>query len=263
MTIFALLWRVESAIFFISFLVIASAMEFFNLFSNSRTLATKILDSFVCFVVFCFIYVNQGSLINAGYLNLFILPAGLIYLGSFTFRKGDDSTAQLQSSILSWVYIAIPLGFFLQIGQMEFGTESANLFPYNGVLLLFVFVFIWSSDTFAYLLGRKFGKNPLAPSISPKKTWEGLIGGTLCTMLIAFLISNQSNLLTPKQWVLLSLIICIFGALGDLFESKIKRILGVKDSGTSLPGHGGFLDRFDSILFAGPAAYIYLSILAM
>jgi len=124
------------------------------------------------------------------------------------------------------------------------------------------FILLWSSDTFAYLTGRAFGKTPLAPNISPKKTWEGSIGGAICTVGISFALFKLFGYYNIYQWVGLSIIIVVFGTFGDLIESKFKRVLGVKDSGTILPGHGGILDRFDSLLFAVPFAWAFLMLMS-
>jgi len=124
-----------------------------------------------------------------------------------------------------------------------------------------IFFSIWINDTMAYIVGSFIGKTPFS-KISPKKTWEGTIGGViLCVLVITLLFSKTSlfpNSLTVYNWILISSLCAIFGTLGDLFESKLKRMAGVKDSGNIMPGHGGFLDRFDSFLFAAPAVWVYV-----
>ena len=130
---------------------------------------------------------------------------------------------------------------------------------YNGLLLLAIFIFIWVNDTGAYLVGSRWGKTPLAPSISPKKTVEGSIGGLLLALLSAVILRL---LLFPElSWLhilLIAAVVAIFGTIGDLFESSLKRQAGVKDSGKLIPGHGGILDRIDSFLLAVPAVYLLL-----
>jgi phosphatidate cytidylyltransferase len=124
-------------------------------------------------------------------------------------------------------------------------------------------ILVWSSDSWAYVAGKLFGKHKLAPSISPGKTWEGLIGGTILSGLTGFLIvqyllepnggyigSDNYHTFNPLKGIILGVSISIFGTMGDLFESSLKRKAGVKDSGKVLPGHGGMLDRFDAFLFA-------------
>jgi phosphatidate cytidylyltransferase len=116
----------------------------------------------------------------------------------------------------------------------------------------------WINDTFAYLTGSLIGKTPFFPRISPKKTWEGTLGGIFFTVIIAWGISYYLNVYTPNQWVAIAASVAIFGTLGDLIESMLKRSVGVKDSGNIMPGHGGFLDRFDSFVFLLPFVWIVL-----
>ena len=125
-------------------------------------------------------------------------------------------------------------------------------------LLLLLFLLVWGSDSFALWAGRAFGKTPLAPTASPKKTWEGAIGGALGALLIAAILKlTIIHTLTWGDVVVVTVIIAVIGILGDLCESLLKRGTGVKDSGGLLPGHGGVLDRIDSMLFAAPALYYY------
>ena len=152
--------------------------------------------------------------------------------------------------ILSFFYIGIPFIFlsFLSIENQ----------PLNSNILLGVFIIVWTNDTFAYLTGRTFGKNKLFPSISPKKTIEGFLGGGLFSIIISFIFYNISNTLNIWSWLIIASIIFTIGTLGDLVESKFKRIANVKDSGAIMPGHGGLLDRFDSIIFSIPFVYLFL-----
>ncbi|OIQ18816.1 phosphatidate cytidylyltransferase [Lacinutrix sp. MedPE-SW] len=128
-------------------------------------------------------------------------------------------------------------------------------------LLLGSFIVVWVNDTFAYLVGKNFGKQKLFPRISPKKTVEGFLGGLLFSCIASYFIFIFTNTLTFNNWLILSVIISVIGTLGDLIESKFKRQAGVKDSGVIMPGHGGLLDRFDSIIFAAPFIYLFLRIL--
>ena len=123
-------------------------------------------------------------------------------------------------------------------------------------LVLGMFVILWTHDTFAYLTGSMFGKHPLYKSISPKKSWEGSIGGFGFSIVAAYIISIFSPILGMWQWIAIACVIAVFGTFGDLAESLLKRKAGVKDSGKLLPGHGGILDRFDSVLFVSPIIYI-------
>lgn len=132
---------------------------------------------------------------------------------------------------------------------------------YQPFILLSVFVTIWVNDTGAYLFGVRFGKRRLFERISPKKSWEGFVGGALTALLSAYIFSLFVPSLTLLQWLIFSEIIVIFSTFGDLLESLLKRTVNVKDSGDVIPGHGGILDRFDSLLLAAPVIFIYLTLI--
>ncbi len=155
------------------------------------------------------------------------------------------------------IYINLGVFCFASIGI------STETWQYNAPIIIGFLVILWSSDTFAYLTGRAFGKTPLAPKISPKKTWEGSIGGGICTFGVAYILYLTIGQLNLVEWFGFALIIIVFGTFGDLIESRFKRILGVKDSGNILPGHGGILDRFDSLLFAAPFVLIFLRMISI
>ena len=125
-------------------------------------------------------------------------------------------------------------------------------------LLLGYFIILWIYDSAAYLLGSRFGKHKLVSGISPNKSWEGLLGGFIFGLAASIGVSYFFNIYSLKDWFIIALILIITGTLGDLFESVIKRNLGVKDTGNILPGHGGILDRFDAVLFSAPFVYFYV-----
>ena len=158
---------------------------------------------------------------------------------------------------LGIIYILIPI---ISIVLLGIKSEGENI-QLNSLFPAAIFFSIWINDTMAYIVGSFIGKTPFS-KISPKKTWEGTIGGAiLCVLVITLLFSQTSlfpNSLTVQNWIIISSLCAVFGTLGDLFESKLKRMAGVKDSGNIMPGHGGFLDRFDSFLFAAPAVWVYI-----
>lgn len=128
-------------------------------------------------------------------------------------------------------------------------------------LVVGIFVLIWTNDTFAYIIGKNFGRNKLYERISPNKTIEGFLGGLIFSGIASFFIYSYTQFLTFAIWLGLAIILSVFGTLGDLIQSKFKRQAGVKDSGTLMPGHGGLFDRLDSIIFASPFVYAYLYLL--
>lgn len=147
------------------------------------------------------------------------------------------------------------------------GCIFLTMIPYTNdefakFLIIGIFILIWVSDSFAYIVGRLLGRNKLFPRVSPKKTVEGALGGFAFALITAYLMAKYEPLIAPVQWVALAAVIVVAGSLGDLVESKLKRAAGVKDSGAILPGHGGMLDRLDSLVFAAPFAYLTLNVFA-
>lgn len=173
-------------------------------------------------------------------------------------------------TMLSQMYIALPLSM---VNVLAF-HEADGMISFSTLIPLSVFIFLWTNDTGAYCTGSLFGKHRLFPRISPKKSWEGSIGGGVLVLIVAAIISfieqqPQEGISTALptlsliEWMGLGLVVVVFGTWGDLVESLFKRTLGIKDSGTILPGHGGMLDRFDSSLMAMPAAVVYLYTLSL
>ncbi|MDZ4679069.1 MAG: phosphatidate cytidylyltransferase [Saprospiraceae bacterium] len=152
---------------------------------------------------------------------------------------------------LGIVYIGTPFALMVAISFPNGETYQPNIMM--GLLLL-----SWANDSGAYGIGSRIGKTQLAPHISPKKTWEGAIGGCIITLLAAILFANFIPGFTYTDWIVLSLIVVVLGSLGDLVESLFKRSLQIKDSGKLLPGHGGLLDRFDGLIFIVPFVSAYL-----
>ncbi|GAB6008707.1 phosphatidate cytidylyltransferase [Dysgonomonas reticulitermitis] len=176
----------------------------------------------------------------------------LILFVSELYLKRQNPIHSLAYSILGQVYIAVP---FALTNYLVFAYEPAS---YHSVYVLALFVFIWVNDSFAYLTGMALGKHRLFERISPKKSWEGFIGGAVFSMASSLIFAHFYPNLSILAWIGFSAITVVFGTWGDLFESLIKRTLGVKDSGNMIPGHGGILDRFDSTILAIPAVFVYL-----
>lgn len=168
--------------------------------------------------------------------------------------KKEEIISHLGKIFLSVIYIVIP---FVLMAQIPFLNTD---FKYASTTILGVFILIWSGDTFAYLIGKNFGKTKLLKRISPNKTVEGFIGGMIATLVASYFISQYFDTFSTQQWFIIAILVSIFGVLGDLIESMFKRQAGVKDSSNLIPGHGGFLDRFDSVIFAAPFIFIYLQI---
>lgn len=175
------------------------------------------------------------------------------------YLKKENPIANWAYTMLSQLYVALP---FALLNVLAFHNDADNVVSYNPILPLSIFVFIWLSDTGAYCIGTLFGKHRLFERISPKKSWEGSIGGAVVSLASAFALAAWFPIMETWQWAGLALVTVVFGTWGDLTESLLKRQLGIKDSGTLLPGHGGMLDRFDSVMMAIPAAAAYLYFIA-
>ncbi|GAB4494551.1 MAG: phosphatidate cytidylyltransferase [Saprospiraceae bacterium] len=156
--------------------------------------------------------------------------------------------------LLGFFYICFPFVFLNWIAYDDSDLDYSPLRVF-GLLLL-----IWTNDTMAYFIGSQLGRRKLFERISPKKTWEGTIGGGICTVLVAWGLSFIIKDFSQTQWLVLGAVAAVFGTLGDLVESMLKRSVGVKDSGNLLPGHGGLLDRFDAFIFALPFFWLALQI---
>jgi phosphatidate cytidylyltransferase len=182
-----------------------------------------------------------------------LIPAFIIIYILELYRKNDNPVQNVAQTFLGVLYIAVPLSI---LNYLVFYPLPG--YQYNYAILLGMFILIWGNDTFAYLTGRLLGKHLLFERISPKKTWEGFIGGTIFTLGIAWLISFIFQVLNLSDWLIIGSIISIAGVYGDLTESMIKRTFNRKDSGNILPGHGGILDRIDSLLVAAPLVAAFL-----
>lgn len=187
-----------------------------------------------------------------------ILIAGAMafVFGAFVFEifyPKKTAIVNLGLFLLGFMYLAIPIASGLLLTSWD-GS-------FDGFRILSVFILIWSFDTFAYLVGRKFGKRKLAPNVSPGKTIEGLLGGLVGALLAGTVIAQYKADLDLLQWLLLALLLSVTATLGDLFESRLKREAGIKDSGSFMPGHGGILDRLDSYLFSLPFVFLFYVII--
>jgi len=178
---------------------------------------------------------------------------------TFIIEIFKNSTKIIETSTVTFtgfIYVAVP---FSLLNFIVFpGYPADRLF--NPSILIGIFFITWIYDTFAYLTGYFFGKHKIHKRISPQKTWEGFIAGAVFALITGVLNAVIFKSTTMAEWLIIAGIIIIFGTLGDLFESKIKRDINIKDSGNILPGHGGLLDRFDSLLFVIPVVYVWLTL---
>lgn len=180
-----------------------------------------------------------------------ILAISLTVIAVITlFKFSSELYIDSGKLIFTVIYVALPFSFALGLPKY---SSMENTFSLE---VIFLFILIWSSDTFAYLVGKFFGKHKMAPKISPKKTWEGYIGGVVLTLVLSYFVEQYQPQLRGN-WMVVGFLIAAFAPLGDLVESQLKRNFGVKDSGNIIPGHGGVLDRLDSFLICVPVVYLY------
>ncbi|MEO1515334.1 MAG: phosphatidate cytidylyltransferase [Bacteroidota bacterium] len=220
----------------------------------SRQQERKILGTIVGLIPY--VYLSLGHMgwlvaeVDPGKALICYLPAAFLLFIRELFTSSERPFDHLANALTGHLYIGIP---FALLTLLAFQGESFDAGLIFGLLLL-----TWTNDTAAYLVGSQIGKTPLFPRISPKKTWEGTSGGIIICLGMGFLLSRFFTDYSTLDWMILAVVVVIFGSLGDLVESMLKRSLQIKDSGNLLPGHGGMLDRFDAFLFVIPFAVAYV-----
>lgn len=216
---------------------------------DTKTFKTRTLTAIVFVTIMLTgLLWNQWSFI----ILFVIIHFGCWYEFVKLLKKSDPVNYKMKS-LLGLFYITLPVVLII-VMRTEYIRASND--GYLKIIPCGIIFSIWVNDTMAYIVGSFIGKNPLS-EISPKKTWEGTIGGIILCIISITLIGYFSGFYSIKDWIAISLFCAVFGTLGDLLESKLKRMANVKDSGSLMPGHGGFLDRFDSLLVAIPFVFVY------
>lgn len=226
--------------------------EFHRMVSRNAILIHTPLYYLFPLLVYLSVYLVTVGVLPVDTLGISVL---LVFLALLVqpFIRHEQPVQQAGVMLLALFYLVFPL---LALGLLYF--SDTDMEAPRGFLLFSVFVITWVNDTFAYMTGSLAGKHKLAVAISPNKTWEGSLGGLLFSLAGAYALFLLFGELTLTEWLGMALITVVFGSLGDLFESLLKRSAGLKESGTLIPGHGGILDRFDSVLLAAPFVYLYL-----
>ncbi|WP_291286525.1 phosphatidate cytidylyltransferase [Flavobacterium sp.] len=271
----SILFSTESFIILFGIFLIIATYEFCNLVGINKIISILFVSLFYSTVALISFYkaetenyisktIKENIQITVDTEKLFsvLLIITLIVSVKCIVFLFDDTQIISKSSKYIYLlgYVTLP---FLFITKISFGIKD-----YNPKIIIGLFVLIWTNDTFAYLVGKSMGKHKLFERISPKKTIEGFLGGVVFAAFAGYLISKLY--IQPKPdfstksiliWMIIALIVSVFGTIGDLIESKFKRVAGVKDSGSIMPGHGGVLDRLDSVIFVAPIIFLFYQIL--
>jgi len=234
-----------------SYIILTSIFGLICIWEFSKLINYKSPVPYLLFISFAILVGLESLTTMLVLIMLIIALTGALHVIYHLFSKNIQYPRNVfQKEDLSIRYIVLSFVFLLLIPFLNGVYE-----PYA---LLYLLLLIWSNDSFAYLVGKNFGKRKLFESVSPKKTIEGFIGGVVFTVITGIVISYYSELFSITHWIILSLIASVLGTIGDLIESKFKRQANIKDSGTIMPGHGGLLDRLDSLLFVAPFVYLYI-----
>ncbi|WP_374507157.1 phosphatidate cytidylyltransferase [Flavobacterium sp.] len=273
----SILYSTESFILLFGIFLIIATYEFCNLVKLNTILPLSFVSSSYSIISLISYYQTETNdylsnlrerptelgidieQLNIGLLTITILI--FIKCLFFLFDNKEQTITKLWKYLYLIGYILLP---FIFIVKISFGIKD-----YNPKIIIGLFILIWTNDTFAYLVGKSIGKHKLYERISPKKTIEGFLGGIVFAVFAGYLISKLYIKPNPDFsersiliWVFIALIAGVFGTIGDLIESKFKRIAQVKDSGKIMPGHGGILDRLDSVIFVAPIVYLFYQILS-
>ena len=266
----------ESFIILFGVFLIIATYEFCNLVQLNKIFPILFVSLFYTAISLISFYkietenyinsIQNGNItltIDINLVNTILLITTLIVSVKCIFFLFDDRVQSISTPskyLYLLGYILLP---FIFIVKISFGIKD-----YNPKIIIGLFILIWTNDTFAYLVGKSIGKHKLLERISPKKTIEGFIGGVVFAIFTGYLISKLYIKASPSFseksiliWTTIALIVGVFGTIGDLIESKFKRIAGIKDSGKIMPGHGGILDRLDSVIFVAPIVYLFYQIL--
>lgn len=240
-------YSTESFFLLFGIFMLVAVYEFCLLVKIPKLL--PIIGSVLIYSLFFKFHASRGQEQIVLAITLAVSIKGILFL----FNDNIRQLSKLWGYIFLLGYIVLP---FVLITKIPFGIHG-----YNPKIILSIFILIWTNDTFAYLVGKSVGKHKLFERISPKKTIEGFLGGLGFAVLAGYLISVYYIEGATGIWIGIAIITGIFGTVGDLIESKFKRLAGVKDSGRIMPGHGGILDRLDSVIFVAPFIYLFYQLL--
>jgi len=259
----SLLWNYYSFSIFFFVVAMLALGEFYTISEKLGARPYKLCGYAIAVTVYA-LAVNTAYLgitldYSSRYMTWVLLLSTFVILAVALFSRRTNPLPNALYTLLGLVYAVLPFALLHRL--VVSGGDGNYIHEYNPQLLLGIVLLIWSNDTFAYLCGSLFGKNKMIERISPGKTWEGTVSGVIITFFLSYLLSV---LLTDTQfvnWQAVAVIVPVLATVGDLVESMLKRQAGVKDSGNLMPGHGGALDRFDSLIFVTPFVVVLLPFL--
>ncbi len=233
-------------------ITIAALFEFYKTIADNRFFPDKYTGILTGSALYIITFLAASDICSKE-LYLLIIPLFVLLFVVELFRDKPFPFVNLAVTILGIVYVSLPLSL---LNYMVFPGACQDKYTYE--ILLGFLILIWTNDTAAYISGITLGRHKLFKRISPEKTWEGFIGGAAVTIIVALLIHNAFNLIDRIDLLVFGIIVSTIGVAGDLAESMLKRSTNIKDTGNILPGHGGILDRIDSMLLTAPLIFCYL-----
>jgi phosphatidate cytidylyltransferase len=242
----SVLWNQYSFAAFFFIVALIGLNEFFRIAEQLEVKPVKILSFLIAIVLYLLALPSEINGINSDYFFPVLVFSFFVILSTPIFLKNRTITDAF-FTLSGILYALVPFALLNRIAD----NGGFSPLPLLGVILL-----IWCNDTFAYLGGSLYGKNKMIERISPGKTWEGTLTGILVTLALSFVFPQNFTTVKPHLWLILGFTVPILATIGDLVESKLKREAAVKDSGSIMPGHGGVLDRFDSLIFVSPFIYL-------
>ncbi|TAG56327.1 MAG: phosphatidate cytidylyltransferase [Cytophagales bacterium] len=249
--VFCLTFNQWSYLIFVLALGVAGQIEFYKLIKDDGEDPLSKWGILIGFLVNILTFFVLANLLPTKVYTLIFVLIGITFITEL-YRKSSNPFENIAFTLIGIFYVAIPMAL-LHVAAFSQGKFSTQII--SGI-----FFMLWASDSGAYFAGKTLGKHKLFERISPKKTWEGLLGGLALAIILAVILGIYFQDLPTWKWIAMAIIITTIGTYGDLVESMLKRSLQIKDSGTLIPGHGGILDRFDGILLAAPFLAFFLSI---
>lgn len=252
----AILYSEWTFILLLSLIVVLGLLEFYGLFKSDGKSPQKLIGIVLGILPFAVPLLQSLTGIAINLLPFILILPSFIFIREL-YSKHEQPFVNVAVTLLGVIYIALPFFLFYLISFQ--GSDNSVYHPET--ILGFLFI-LWASDTGAYFAGRFLGKHKLFERVSPKKTWEGVVGAIVLAGLTAYFTAGFATNLNLMNWMIIAGIIVLTGTLGDLVESLFKRSIKIKDSGSLLPGHGGILDRFDGLFLAAPFVFFYLMLYA-